>query len=272
MKVDPDRSFGLSNPVEDGLPELRAALGNTALAMDAEGQAVDGGAALQQIPDRIPAIRCVRLWREPLDRLVCVRTVRPRVGVGPKPELEVQPEGGGLLRGEAKRGQIALTLLIRDLRDPHRVAGNRDQEGVRKVQVGVGNPAREVVTEAQREADSVEPLSNKHGQVAAPEALVAIPREILNIAAEEPGDTPYGICRPFDEWPVLPDGCQRVVPKLDSVGQFEHGINEPPDVGRTCGQSLLRPTQSDDCERLRDCGQVSMCTPLSAAAGPRSRP
>src|SRR5262245_50333197 len=126
MEVDPDRPFGLSNPVEDGLPEVQAALGNTALTVDAEGHAADGRAALQQFANGITAIGCVRVWGEPLDRLVGVRTVQPLVRVRPEPELKIQPERGRFFRGETERSQIALTLLIRDLRDPHPVAGNRD--------------------------------------------------------------------------------------------------------------------------------------------------
>ena len=132
MEVDPDPPPARDDAVEHGAPERPAALGHPALAVDAERDAADRRAGLEEHGHGVAAVRRVGLRGEALDGLVRVRAVDPLERVRPQAELDVEAERGGLLRGEPERGQVALTLLVGELRDANRVAGHETRNGYAK--------------------------------------------------------------------------------------------------------------------------------------------
>ena len=230
MQVDPDATPAAGDAIEHRPPEVPAALGHAALAVDAEREPADRRALLQERADRIPTVRGVRLGRESLDRVLGVRAVDPLVGVGPQTELEVEAAGHRLLRDEAERREVALALLVGELRHAHVVPGDRYEERVREVQVRVRYVAVVVVAEAERQAEAVEALRDQHRQVATPELLVVEPALVLDLAAEQPRHAADRVGGTPDDGCLETERAERIGRVLDAVGELQHRVGQPPGV------------------------------------------
>jgi len=96
--------------LEERLPEGITAFGDAALAVDAQREAGDLRAFLEQERERVAAVGGVDLRRESGDVVVGVRAVCPLVGMGPDAELEVQAAARGFSGDEPEGFEVALAL------------------------------------------------------------------------------------------------------------------------------------------------------------------
>src|ERR1039457_6136511 len=180
-----------------GAPERVAAFGDAAFAVDAEGDAADGGAGAEESGKRVAAVRAVVLGVESLDGVVRMRAVLPLVAVHPEAQLELEAVGGGLLADEAQRFEIAVALLVRQVRGADIVARHGEKEGVGEEKVGVGDSAQEVVAYAEAEVEAVEAVFREHGEVTRPHLAVVKPGRVFDLAGEEALDAADGVGGPL---------------------------------------------------------------------------
>src|SRR5215469_2416020 len=103
-----------------------------------------------------------------------------------------------MVADEAQHFQVAVACRIREAIRADVVTRNGNQEWVRKMKVAIGDVAREIVTEAERETEPIEALCRKHGQVGRPEFMVVEPGFILDIAFEAAADSTNSIGRSLD--------------------------------------------------------------------------
>ncbi len=242
VQVETHPAAGSHHAVEHRPPEVPAPLRDAALAVGPDRQPTDRRAGLQQGLERVAAVLGVTLWGEPLDRVSRIGALEPLVPVRPQPDLEVQPTGDSLLGGEPQHLQVALALLVRELRDPNTGAGHVHEERIREVEVPVGHVPGEVVPEPDHEVDAVEALRHHHRQVATPEALVVEPGLVVLLTGEEAGDASHRVGGPLDDRCVDPEGREGIRCQLDTVRELEHGIDEP---------SLVRTTREEEGSTVR---------------------
>src|ERR1022692_1580912 len=197
VHVDLDLAAGALHAVEDGAPERVAAYGDAAFAVDAEGDAADGGAGAEESGKRVAAVRAVVLGVESLDGVVRMRAVLPLVAMHPDAQLELEAVGGGLLADEAQRFEIAVALLVRQVRGADIVARHGEKEGVGEEKVGVGDSAQEVVAYAEAEVEAVEAVFREHGEVTRPHLAVVKPGRVFDLAGEEALDAADGVGGPL---------------------------------------------------------------------------
>ncbi len=193
VQVDLHFAAGSLDAFEDRAPELVAALGDAAFAVDAEGDAADRGAGAQQRGQGVAAIRPVGFGVESLDGVVGVRAVLPLVAVHPEAQLELEAVGGGLLADEAQGFQIAVALGVRQVHGAHVVAGHRKEERVGEEEIRVGDAAQEIVSDAEAEVEAVEAVFGEHGEVARPHLAVVEPGLVFHLAGEEALNAADGI-------------------------------------------------------------------------------
>src|SRR5262249_13323396 len=161
--------------LDDGFPEGVARLRNAALAVDAEGDAVDGRAGLEEGPESVPGVGGVVGVGESLDRVVDAQIPGPLVAVGPEAELEMEPARRGGVADEAEGLQVPGPLLVRQAGGPDVIAGGRDQERIGEVEVRVADLAEEVVADPEGQMEAVEALRGEHGEIPLPERAVVEP-------------------------------------------------------------------------------------------------
>ena len=136
------------------------------------------------------------------------------------------------------------------------------------MQVVVGDPAREVVAEPEREREAVVAVGHQPGEVVGPEASVVPPARVLDLTAEESRDAPHAAGRLLDDRALRPQrggksGAVRAV--SCPVGQLEHRVDQPPHVRADRGDSVGR---GDERERL---GHVRQRNPGSGQRSSRGR-
>ncbi len=124
------------------------------------------------------------LRRQAGDHMVGFRAVGPLVGVGPKPQLELQAAPRRFVADEAQHLQVPVPLGVGQVGRPHVVARDGEQERVGEVEVGVAQPVRGVVAEAEGQIEPVEALGDQHRQVAPPEVAIVKPGLVLDGAGE----------------------------------------------------------------------------------------
>src|SRR5262249_33678159 len=90
VHIELDTPSALGEPLENRFPERVASLGDSALAVDAEGHTSDRRTGGQERAQGIPAVRSVFVGRESFNRMICVRAVSPLVSMGPEAELKMQ--------------------------------------------------------------------------------------------------------------------------------------------------------------------------------------
>ncbi len=189
VHVDLDGAAGGGDGFEEGLPEGVAALGDAALAVDAEGEAGDLRAGFEDGGEGVAAVGGVGFGREAEDVVVGVGTVGPLVGVGPDAELEVEAAASGF-GGDVLEGfEIALALagLERWVYTDGFVVGDVDEIGVGEVKVVAGNSAGKVVAEAESEIEAVEAGKGEGVQVGGPEGAVVEPGLVFGFGEEGTG-------------------------------------------------------------------------------------
>jgi hypothetical protein len=133
MHVDPQAFAVPGASVEDGLPQIVAALGHAAFAVDAKGHSRNSRAFLENEGQGVAGIRRLGLRREAGDDMVRLRAVRPFVGVGPKSELELQTAKRRLVADKPQHLQIQIALRIRQVARPHIIARNSQKERVGEI-------------------------------------------------------------------------------------------------------------------------------------------
>lgn|SRR5437879_7196017 len=90
MHLNLDDASRSGDSLEQRLPKLVTALGNAALAVNAQSKSADLRACLQHGCERISAVGSMYLRRETNDVVIRVRTVRPLVRVRPDAKLELK--------------------------------------------------------------------------------------------------------------------------------------------------------------------------------------
>ena len=174
MHVDLDLSACADDAVEYGLPEVEAPFGDAAFPVDPERDAGDVGTGLEDLVERIPAVGGVGFSGQSLDDVVCVGTVDPLVGVCPERKLELKSATPRFGRNVFQRFEVAVPLLIGETGNTDAVTGDVDEEGIRKVEVGVVDISRKIVAETEGQAEAVEALGDEVRQVAFPKAPVVM--------------------------------------------------------------------------------------------------
>src|SRR5579871_5659596 len=122
------------------------------------------------------------LRREPLHVMLGPRALGPLVGVRPKAKLEVESARRSLFADESEHLEIPVALGIIERHSANLIAGDVDQKRVGKVHVIAHHVAREVIAQAEGQAEPVESVGYEGREIIAPEALVVIPGFILYIA------------------------------------------------------------------------------------------
>ncbi len=196
VQVDLERTTGVGHAGEDHLPEIVGALPHAALAVDAQGDAGDGGAGLEQSTDRGTAVRTVGLGREAGDGVVRLRAIEPLVAVHPDAELELQSARDRFLADEAQHLQVVGALRVGELRHAHVESGHGEQEGIGEQEIGVGDVAKEVVADAEAQVEAVEALGREVIQILGPHRAVVEPRLVLGLADEGAHDATDAMVMP----------------------------------------------------------------------------
>ena len=227
VEVDLDTCALPGHAVEHGLPEVVAALGDAALAMDPQRHGGDRRAGAQQRGERIATVRGVDCRREPLHDVLRLRAVGERVSVHPDSELERQPASDGLLADPAQRVEIAIALGVRQVRDAHVVVGNADQEWIKEQEVAVGNPLQRVVPQAEREVQPVEAMAREHVEVRRPHRTVVEPRLVEHVAGELAHHAAHRVGRLLHGLDPRGQRRRHRDARLDAIGQFEQGVGHP---------------------------------------------
>ncbi len=226
VHIDLDLATAGGHAVEHRLPELVAAFLHTTLAVDPEGDAAHRRAGLQQCAHRIAAVGPVRVRGEALDGVVGMRAIDPLVAVHPEAELELHAASHRLLADEAEHLEVAIALGIGQLRYPHTVAGNIEQERVGKEKVGVRDAAEKVVADAETQVEAVEALGGQHGEVVRPHFTVVVPGLVFDVAGEETGDASDRIGGAFRNGRGEGERAGGVGSVPDAIRQFEEGIDQ----------------------------------------------
>ena len=121
--------------------------------------------------------------------------------------------------------QIAVAFGVGQLRDPHVVAGNGEQERIGEQEIGVGDLAEKVVADAEGQVEAVEALRGQHGEVPRPHLAVVVPGLVFHVAGEQPGDAADGVGGALDNGAIHCKGAGSVSGILHAIPQFEHCID-----------------------------------------------
>ncbi len=248
VHVDLDGATTRGDTLEDGFPELVAALLDAALAMHAERDAADLWHLLQEQPHRVATIRPVRLGGEPLDGGVRVWAGVPFVAVHPQPELELQAARRRLARDEPQHLEVAVALGVGELRHAHVVAGHREQEWIAEDEVCVGDVGEEVVADPQREVEAVEALPGQHREIRGPHLAVVEPGLVFDVAREQARDAADAVGRPFGHWPAHRQRSHRVGRQACPIGELEKRVGQAARVMAAGPHPLARLAER---ERIR---------------------
>jgi hypothetical protein len=160
VEIEVDAAAGGLDCGKQGFPEIVPAVRNTALAVHTDAESGDLGAGLQQRREAVAAIGRVGFRRQSGDPVVG-DGIRPFVGMRPERQIELNPASCGLLADEAQRLQVALALGIGETGGSHIVSRDAQQKRIRQVEVRIGNVARTVVADSERQVETVEPVRGK---------------------------------------------------------------------------------------------------------------
>ena len=105
----------------------------------------------------------------------------------PKAELELHAASYGLLGDELQHLEIRVALAVGQLGNAHVVAGNGHQERISEEEICVGDLPDEVVADAQRQIETIEPVRRQHRQILRPHLAIVVPGLVFHVAGEEPG-------------------------------------------------------------------------------------
>src|SRR5690348_382871 len=107
------------------------------------------------------------------------------------------------------------------------------------MKIGVRNVGREIVADAECEAEAVEPLGREFSKIRIPKRTIIEPRLVLDVAVEGTRDTADFICRSLNNGLDRSKIFERVLRKANAIGQFEHCINEATNVGTASQEVVL---------------------------------
>lgn len=231
VEVDLEAAATVLDRGEDGLPEVERPVGDAALGVSAERDARYRRALPQQHAERVAAVSGMHGGREASNRIVGPGAVDQLIRVRPQAELEMQALGRRFLADPLERGQIALPFPGGEADNRYVVAGHGEQIRVGENKIAVHHPPRQVVAQAQGEAEPVEPLGHQHAEIIAPERLVVEPGLVLHVAAEQARDAPYRVNRLLDPTGDAADFRRQVRGVLNAVRQFEYAVSHPGDIG-----------------------------------------
>src|ERR1700722_11033014 len=96
MHVNFDLAATAGDGFEERFPEGVASFRNTALPVYPKREPLNLWARLQDHGQSIAGIRCMVLPSQAFDAMMCMRTVRPLVSMGPDSQLKLQAPGAGL--------------------------------------------------------------------------------------------------------------------------------------------------------------------------------
>ncbi len=250
MEVEFDGAFHGGYAPEDRLPEIVALFGNSAFAMGSKRESADGRAGFEYGAQRIPAIRRVVLGIQAGDLAVGVGRIVEIVSVCPDSNLEVHAAFDGFFADEAKSIQVALPFRVIDSGNPDVIARDSHEERIREVQVGIAHLAREIVADAEGQAEAIETMRGEHCQVFPPAGFIVEPGFVFHFAHEWPDDAADSVRR------LLFDGAGAIegARLADLIGKVEDGP----------GESLVVGSGDCDCirigsDRQRACGAPRAC-------------
>jgi len=198
VHVNADGAAAGGHTIENRFPEIVAAFFDPAFAVDAEGNATNGRASLQDKANSIAAVWAVILLGDSLDRVVRIGAVDPLVAVHPQTELELHSTGDGLLADEFEHFQIAVAFRIGQRRSADTIARNVEKEWIGEEQISIRHLADKIVADAKGKVEAIEALARQHRQVARPHLAIVVPGLVFDVAGEEPRNAANGIGRALD--------------------------------------------------------------------------
>ncbi len=225
VQIDLDPAACARDAVEHRLPEIVAAFGDAALAMDAQRDGGDRRHRREKRGQRIAAIGSMGLRRQPFDSVAGARAVLPLIAMHPDAELEIEPRRHGLLANEAQHREIGVALGIGKVRRAHVVTGHGEQERIEEQEIGIRDILELVVAEPEGEVQAVEALRCQHGEIARPHCAVVEPRLVVGLAGELAHHAAHRIGGPLD------DRLENPLAMAQAIGQFAQRIGKPARVG-----------------------------------------
>ena len=206
VQVDPDAPPAADAAVKDRPPQIVAALGYAAFAVDAEGDAGDVGTFLQQQGEGGAAVRRVGLGGESVDVVVRLGAVGPAIGMSPQSELEIQAAGRGFVADVPEHLKVPVALLVGQVGGADPVPRHRDQERVGKIEIRVAQAVGGIIAQPEREIETIEAMRRQQRQITSPKFPVIEPPTILKIAGEHPHHAAHRIGRMLDDRPGRTQG------------------------------------------------------------------
>src|SRR5262249_7150142 len=123
-----------------------------------------------------------------LNRVICPRTPTPLVRVCPQPELKMQSAPRRFGADELQHFEVGVAFGIRQWNCAHIVSRYRHQERIRKVEIAVTDVSCKIVTDAERQAEAIEPLGCEHCEVTRPKRAIVEPGLVFDITDERASD------------------------------------------------------------------------------------
>ena len=139
--------------------------------------------------------------------------------------------------------EVRVALGIGQLRNAHVVAGYRHQERIREQEVCVGDLPDEVVADAKRQVEAIEPVRRKHRQILRPHLAIVVPGLVFHVAREETGPTANAIVWLLDQGFCWKE--RRSI--LRAICQVEEGEHKPTSI---VSDRQKRPASRHESERF----------------------
>ena len=238
MKIDFHLAAALGHAVENGFPKIVAAFVHAAFAMSANGYAADGKAGFQNGGQCIAAIRGVIVGIQTLDGVIRLGTVVPMISVAPDAQLKIDAAAGRFVADEFQHRQVFIALFIRQIHRANFVARHLQEKRIGEIKIRIANVGGEIVTQAEREVEAIEPFGGQHGEIVAPEFFIAIPGQIFHVAGEQPADAADGIGGAFDYRLLSFQRGQGRIGMFYPIGRFQKCVSQAAAVAATRKQRL----------------------------------
>ena len=252
VHINLDGAAAARDSLEQRLPEIVTALGYAALAVHTHRQTLDLRTFLQQHRQRVAAVIRMRIGSESFDAVIGIGAVGPLVGVRPDSQLEVQSARRGLRGNEFESIQIHLPFVIAEhnrrrqhravrrgkLHHVHAVPWNLEEIRIRKVQIIVRDPLREVIFDPERKTEAVEAARRKHVEIPDPEIAVVEPRLVFHFTAEVASHATQFVGRLLQDRLRHMQRNARIGSERNALREFQQPINVAAHV-----------TAGDDCCR-----------------------